>query len=714
MRARPPDRTGFVDRDGIRIGYEVHGDGPVTALLLPAWSIVHSRYWKAQVPYLSRHYRVITYDARGNGASDRPADPAAYDPELLTGDAVAVLDAVGADRAVLVGNSFGSVVAYLLSAARPDRVAGAVHIGTTLNVDGRDDFPMARALLTFTEDHGVDDGWGRYNRHSFLRDYPGFVEFFIGAAFPEAHSTKHVEDGVEWGLETTPEVLAASLLPRAGVPPAKAAVRLQAMARAIRAPALVIHGMEDRIAPVELGRALAALLGAPLVELPGAGHSPHARYPVQVNRMLRRFIDDVTADRPPAKVPVPERRSSKHPARAPRVLYLSSPIGLGHARRDLAIVDELRRQVPDVQVDWLAQDPVTRVLDAAGERVHPASAALASESAHIESECGEHDLHVFQSIRRMDEILVANFMLFLDVIESGTYDLVVGDESWEVDHFLHEDPTVKRARFAWLTDFVGFVPMPDGGERERVLTADYNAEMLEHVERFPHVRDTSLFVGDPDDVIPEPFGPGLPGIREWTEAHYRFAGYITGFDPDALGDRGTLREELGYRPDETVVVAAVGGSGVGAPLLRRVIEAHPLAAELVPGLRTVVVTGPRLDPASLPDVDGVEKRAYVPGLHRHLAASDLAVVQGGLTTTMELVAARRPFLYFPLRNHFEQQVHVRHRLRRYGAGRAMDYATATPEVIAAAIAEEAGRPVSYRSVDGKGAHRAASMLAELL
>jgi UDP:flavonoid glycosyltransferase YjiC (YdhE family) len=126
------------------------------------------------------------------------------------------------------------------------------------------------------------------------------------------------------------------------------------------------------------------------------------------------------------------------------------------------------------------------------------------------------------------------------------------------------------------------------------------------------------------------------------------------------------------------------------------------------------VTGPRLDPDALPAVDGVEKRSYVPDLHRHLAACDLAVVQGGLTTTMELVAARRPFVYFPLRNHFEQQVHVRHRLDRYRAGRAMDYGSASTEDIASAMADELARTVDYERVDGKGAYRAATLLADLL
>jgi UDP:flavonoid glycosyltransferase YjiC (YdhE family) len=256
--------------------------------------------------------------------------------------------------------------------------------------------------------------------------------------------------------------------------------------------------------------------------------------------------------------------------------------------------------------------------------------------------------------------------------------------------------------------------MPEGGEHEAFLTADYNAEMIQQVARFPRVRDRAVFVGSPDDIVPLDFGPGLPAIREWTEQHYAFAGYVTGFDPARLGDREELRERLGWQPEERVVVVTVGGSGVGLALLRRVVASFPEAARRVDGLRMVAVAGPRIDPGSLQAPAGVEVIGHVPDLYRHLAACDLAVVQGGLSTTMELTACRRPFLYFPLRNHFEQNVHVAHRLDRHRAGRRMDYATSEPDAIAAAIVVEVGRPVDYRPVETDGAARAAALLAELL
>ncbi len=89
-----------------------------------------------------------------------------------------------------------------------------------------------------------------------------------------------------------------------------------------------------------------------------------------------------------------------------RALYISSPIGLGHAMRDAGIAAELRKLHPDLEIDWLAQHPVTAVLETRGERIHPLSSELASESAHIASESTDHDLNAFQAIRRMDEILV--------------------------------------------------------------------------------------------------------------------------------------------------------------------------------------------------------------------------------------------------------------------------------------------------------------------
>jgi UDP-N-acetylglucosamine:LPS N-acetylglucosamine transferase len=119
------------------------------------------------------------------------------------------------------------------------------------------------------------------------------------------------------------------------------------------------------------------------------------------------------------------------------------------------------------------------------------------------------------------------------------------------------------------------------------------------------------------------------------------------------------------------------------------------------------------DPASFGRHVGVEFRPFVPDLDRHLAACDAALVQGGLTTCMELTAAGTPFIYFPLKNHFEQHFHVAHRLQRYGTGHRLDYDTATPDVIADALVAALGTPVRGMPVESNGAADAASMIAEL-
>jgi pimeloyl-ACP methyl ester carboxylesterase/predicted glycosyltransferase len=701
MRAKLPDQTGFVERDGVRLHYEVYGSGPHTMLFIPPWSIVHSRVYKAQLPYFSGRFRCIAYDGRGNGKSDRPDRAEAYSLENSVADALAVMAATDTGEAILVGLSLGGLIACVLAAHHPKRVKAAILAGTSALIGPAHSYMTPRHFQARQQQF---EGWNKYNRAHWLADYPDFAEHFVRNIFSEPHSTKQIEDGVGWARETDGSVLVKTVEARAIVPPFDVS---EAMYRKISCPLLAIHGSNDQIQPHARGKLVAELSGGELVTIEGGGHNPLGRYPAKCNALINDFLDRRLA------IPAPGRRTSRGPA-PKKVLYLSSPIGLGHGRRDIAVARELRKLHLGVQVDWLAQDPVTRLLEAAGESVHPLSVRLASESRHIEEEAGEHDLHAFQAIRRMDELLIANFMLFQDAVDAGGYDLVIADEAWDVDHYWHEHPELKKAQLAWFTDFVGFVPMPSGGAAEDFLTTDYNAEMIGHIEDHPGVRDRSIFVGGQPDILPLSFGKDLPAMRDWIPRHFDFSGYIMGEHPSAWGSRAELRERLGYRADERVCIVTVGGSAVGAPLIRRILQSVPIVRRMMPELRIVVVAGPRIDPRSLVVPPGVEVRAFVPDLDRHLAACDLALVQGGLTTCMELTAAGTPFLYFPLKNHFEQNFHVAHRLANYGAGRRMDYDSATPDLIAAAMIETLHAPVFFKPVEADGAARAARMIAELL
>jgi pimeloyl-ACP methyl ester carboxylesterase/predicted glycosyltransferase len=691
MRARYPDREGVIEPDGVPISWEIYGEGERTVLLIPPWQIVHSRIWKAQIAYLARHFRVVTFDPPGNGKSGRPVT--GYDHDRAAAGALAVLDAIGAERASLVTLSRSTWQGVILAAEHPERVERLVLTACAL-----DEAPRGGPYFHAPVGDDPED-WAKFNAGYWRAHYREFLEFFFAQVSPEPHSTKQREDAVVWGLETTPEILIAT------IEEGRCRTPLADLLARVRCPTLIVHGTEDQVRPLTLSeRAHAAIAGSVLVPMEGCGHTPNTRDPVRYNVLLREFLAPAPASRP-------WRRAM---GRRRRALFVSSPIGLGHALRDVAIATALRAVRPDLEVTWLAQDPVTRVLEARGETVHPASRLLAGESAHFESEAGEHDLHAFYAWRNMDEILVANFMVLHDVLEAEPYDLVVGDEAWDVDYYLHENPELKRTAFAWLTDFVGWLPVDPADRREAALAADYNAEMIEQIARLPRVRDAALFVGSPDDVMDVEFGPGLPRIRDWTREHFDFPGYVLPFDPRQFADREALRARLGFRADEKVVLAAVGGTGVGHHLLRRVIAAAPATRALLPEARIVVVTGPRIDPASLPPEPGVEYRRFVPDLYAHLAACDLAVVQGGLSTCMELTATKRPFLYFPLRNHFEQTLHVPHRLTRYAAGTRMDYAQTDPEALAHAIADGLKRPVLYRDVETDGARRAAALIARLV
>jgi pimeloyl-ACP methyl ester carboxylesterase/predicted glycosyltransferase len=706
LRAREPDLSGFATSDdGLRLYYEVYGAGRTTIVLLPPTPISHSRIWKGQIHYLARHHRVVVYDGRGNGRSDSPDPGGHWLATWRRSDCRAVMDATGTESAVLAGIcSDGIWPAIQIAAEFPERVLGIVALAPGVPLLSPPHPFRAAALATFEDRLEDPQGWEKQNRHFIRAHYDEFLEFFFGEMFPEPHSAKQIEDAVAYALDGPVEALLMD-----DEDDGMTREDAEAVCRRVRCRVLCVQGDEDNCQPFERGLRLADLTGGEHVTLEGVGHVPNARHPVLVNHLIHEFVSGLEPARNGSR-----RRTWVRAANRPRrALLLSSPIGLGHAWRDVAIARELRRQVPDLSVEWLAQAPLTTLLDRCGETVHPASAALAPEAALIDYDCGAHELHAFQALRRLDEIFCANFMVFNELVQDESFDVWIADEAWEVDYFLHENPEMKTAPYVWMTDFVGVLPMAAGGEREAFLASDHNEQMLEHVARHPRLRDRSIFIGDPEDVVDERFGAGLPSIREWTNDHFSFSGYVTGFD-GALPDRDSLREEFGWRADETVCVVSAGGSVAGRDLLHRMAAAHELIRDRVPSVRLVLTTGPRVDPSSLPAADGLEVNGYVHELWRVLLAADIGVSHGGLSTTMELTAFQRPFVYFPLRNHFEQNHHVHHRVQRYGAGRRLDFHDVSDDDIADAIGEQAGRRVQPLPVETGGAARAASMIAELL
>ena len=253
----------------------------------------------------------------------------------------------------------------------------------------------------------------------------------------------------------------------------------------------------------------------------------------------------------------------------------------------------------------------------------------------------------------MDEVLIKNFMIFQDAVEQGGYDLVIADEAWDIDHYWHEHPELKKAKLAWFTDFVGYVPMPAGGEQEAFLTTDYNAEMIEHIEQHPGVRDRAIFVGTPEDIVPLSFGKDLPTMRDWVPKHFDFAGYIIGEHPHTFGSRADAapaaglprrraglhrhRRRLGRRcapdPAHPPGLSDREGQAAGAAHDRGRGPAHRSGFA---SMRPTASRCGRSSPISI----GTSPPAI------------LRLVQGGLTTCMELAAAGTRFIYFPLQKSF--------------------------------------------------------------
>jgi pimeloyl-ACP methyl ester carboxylesterase len=283
MRARYPDVEGFVDRDGVRIAYEVYGAGKATILFVPTWHIVHSRLWKAQIPYFARHGRVVTLDPRGNGKSDRPTAPEMYDEREMAADIVAVMDATNTERATLVTLSLGAQRGLIVAGEHPGRVEGFIALGPSLPIGER---PPGRRRFPFDQVLDTDAEWAKYNAAHWRRDLDDFLQFFFSRCFTEPHSTKQIEDCVGWGHEIGAETLIVGEH-GAGL----TSEETLALTARVRCPVLVVVGESDAITGPGPGIALAESISrAELLVVEGGGHIPDARDPVLTNLLIRDFV----------------------------------------------------------------------------------------------------------------------------------------------------------------------------------------------------------------------------------------------------------------------------------------------------------------------------------------------------------------------------------------------------------------------------------------
>jgi len=394
------------------------------------------------------------------------------------------------------------------------------------------------------------------------------------------------------------------------------------------------------------------------------------------------------------------------------VLYISGSLGLGHITRDLAIANHLRKLMPEVEIEWIAANPATTLLEEAGEKLVPGVDQYANENESAEKAAKGSSLNILRYLLRSRGEWKKNVDFFLEIISSKKYDLVIGDETYEISLALREHKEMKKFPFVMIYDFVGLHAMTKNPLEHlgvyywnRVWCHDYRLNIKPAF-------DLALFVGEPDDVPDQTFGFMLPHRRDYAKSIYTFVGYIFPFDVSEYADKQDIRKKLGYGK-EPLLICSLGGTAIGKELLELCGRAYLIAKEKIPGIHAVFVTGPRLSADSINLPEGIEVKGFVPRLYEHFAACDLAIVQGGATSTLELSALRRPFIYFPLEGHCEQ-ANVSRILSQHGAGLKLMLSKTTPELLADQIANTIGTDVSYPDIPKDGAQKAARLLVNTL
>lgn len=394
-----------------------------------------------------------------------------------------------------------------------------------------------------------------------------------------------------------------------------------------------------------------------------------------------------------------------------RILYISGSIGLGHVSKDFAIAQKIRSQDPEVEITWLAADPADLVLEKRGEKLHPYSKQFASYSAFAENASKGARLNLFHYVLNSRSGWIRNVQIFKQIITEEHFDLVIGNETYEIIIALIFKLLKINIPFLIIYDFLGLDSM-SGNMLESIGNYILNWIWTRDYKIFSAKDMQALFVGEPEDIPDKKLGFLLPNRREYAKAHYKFIGYIILFDPEKYMEKIKIRAKLGYG-EEPLIICSIGGTSIGKGLLELCNQAYPMIKEKFPDLRMVLVAGPRLDPEAIEAHAGVEIRGFVPELYQHYAACDLAIVQGGFSSTLELTALRRPFIFFPIEGHSEQESVAKH-LARYNAGIKMYYSKTTPDSLAGQVISNLSKEVSFRPINTDGSQKAARLICRLL
>lgn len=302
-----------------------------------------------------------------------------------------------------------------------------------------------------------------------------------------------------------------------------------------------------------------------------------------------------------------------------------------------------------------------------------------------------------------------NVEIFRKVVSNEHYDLIIGDEIYEIMFEAIAKKLDVKYPTIMIHDMFGAVSMTKNPV-ESLFTYILNKRLA----RFGDIKNVShFFVGELEDVFDKPLGLFLPNARQWAKEHCKFLGHIVRFNPADYQDKSQIRSKLGYGT-EPLVICALGGSEAGQDLLTLCAKSYPIVRKIIPDLHMVLCCGTQLNPESIDVPEGIDVRGYVPELYEHYAACDLAVIVGGGTTSTELTALKKPFIFFPLEKQFDQFIYISERLARYNAGVRMRYYETSPEMLARAIIENIGKEVNYGDLPVEGAMIAAMLIKEMI
>jgi predicted glycosyltransferase len=397
-----------------------------------------------------------------------------------------------------------------------------------------------------------------------------------------------------------------------------------------------------------------------------------------------------------------------------KILYVSGSLGLGHVTRDLAVAKAIRSLRPDVEIIWLSSPPASMVLEQAGERLVDGAKDYQKNTAAIEESSEGFRVNLSDMIMGQNKEHKMEFERFRQIAAREKPDVVLGDEASEIAFAVANGKTSDLPPIAMIFDFIKWYPM-SASPKDHLVSwmVNHSGWHNAYKNRAKWTgKDSTLFLGELDDIPDESLGLGLVNARKVAEIT-SIVGEVVRFEPGEYADAAAVRKDLGYGAGP-LVMCSVGGTSIGRPLLELCAEAFNIARGTIPDLRMVLVAGPRIDTSKIPRQEGLEIKAYVPDLYKHFAACDLAVVQCGGTTTLELLALQKPFIYFPLEGHFEQRIAVAGKLKRYGATNEMRFYDTTPEMLASAIKQHIGEPVSYKPINAGAEKRIAEIVSGLL